>query len=142
MVETELMRAARAGDCQKVSKLIHEAGQQDAAGKTALMYAAEHGHLECVNALKKTAEHLMHDARGWTGLMYACANSHADCAAALVEECQFVDHNTVPPKLSTVDYEAELAARNVYEAELREELEVQNQRMLKLQKVYDQMSSS
>ncbi|TNJ30238.1 Ankyrin repeat protein 1 [Giardia muris] len=142
MVETDLMRAARAGDCHEISRFLNEAGQQDVAGKTALMHAAEYGHLECVNVLKNTVEHQMHDSRGWTALMYACANSHPDCAAALVGERRTVNSKTASTRIRNADYEAELAVRDVYEAELRKELEMQSARLLNLQKVYDQMAIS
>jgi len=49
---TSLMRAAEKGDLEEVKHLIpQEAGLRDKIGKTALIYAAEKGHIECARLL-------------------------------------------------------------------------------------------
>jgi len=45
---TDLITAAVCGDAEGVQQHISQAGQKDANGMTALMYAAREGHLECV----------------------------------------------------------------------------------------------
>ncbi|TNJ30529.1 Ankyrin repeat protein 2 [Giardia muris] len=113
---TELIEAAKKGDVNKLSKHLGEARNYDTPGRTALMYAAEHGHCACVRmlvdleggmqnkygltalmfAIQKDRykvipfliekEAKLKDKSGWTGLMYAATRGYLSCAKALLCE--------------------------------------------------------
>ncbi|TNJ29894.1 Ankyrin repeat protein 1 [Giardia muris] len=116
LLRTELMWAASAGDALKVQQFIHQAGKVDRSGWTALMLAADWGHIECVlpllaleegraSAKGSTAlmlaahsgrtecvyllrdgEQGMADKHGITALMYAANRGHIECARLLTDE--------------------------------------------------------
>lgn len=91
--ETLLMKAAAAGDVQSVRKLIYQAGSANNLGKTAMMYAAEGGHLECVRALM-LKEARMQDDEGRTALFYASWHGHTEIVRLLVDrEARLVKKN-------------------------------------------------
>lgn len=91
--ETLLMKAAAAGDVQSVRKLIYQAGSANNLGKTAMMYAAEGGHLECVRALM-LKEARMQDDEGRTALFYASWHGHTEVVRLLVDrEARLVKKN-------------------------------------------------
>lgn len=64
---------------------LHEAGQRDVSGKTALMHAAINGHLEMVDILKGY-EARMQDKTGTTALMYATRYSTVEVVRSLLCE--------------------------------------------------------
>lgn len=76
---TQLMHAARAGQIDKVGANLHEArvARHD---RTALMLAAENGHLECCKLLAEAGEAGMVDERGVTALSRAIAAERFSCA--------------------------------------------------------------
>ncbi|EFO60820.1 Protein 21.1 [Giardia lamblia P15] len=79
---TQLMHAARAGQTDKVSATLHEAcvARHD---RTALMLAAENGHLECCKLLVEAGEAGLVDERGVTALSRAVAAEQFSCALFL-----------------------------------------------------------
>lgn len=87
---TDLIIAARDGDLSGVRNNLHQAGSTDQCGRTALMYAAEHGYADCVRAIVSDAmghgEVRLQDKYMWTATMYAAQNGHADCVSLLHEE--------------------------------------------------------
>lgn len=87
---TELMIAARDGDLDGVRRNLYQAGSTDMSGRTALMYAAEHGHSDCVreiiNDTEGRKEVRVQDKYMWSATMYAAQNGHVDCVSLLYEE--------------------------------------------------------
>lgn len=87
---TELMIAARNGDLDGVRSNLHQAGSTDQSNRTALMYAAEHGHADCVRAIINDptghGEVRAQDKYMWSATMYAAQNGHVDCVSLLHEE--------------------------------------------------------
>ncbi|TNJ27645.1 Ankyrin repeat protein 2 [Giardia muris] len=77
-----LIRAAERGEAAEVQRYLSLVGQRDENGWTALMYAAQNGHL---TVLKLLLEHeaTQRDGSGWTALMYAAMNGHLECAQML-----------------------------------------------------------
>lgn len=69
---TRLMLAAIVNDASAVGKYITEQGQRTPEGKTALMFAAEHGSIACINQLIGWESGLVSNS-GWTAIMYAIA---------------------------------------------------------------------
>ncbi|TNJ27071.1 Ankyrin repeat protein 2 [Giardia muris] len=63
---------------------LYEQGKRDANGKTALMKAAEEGHVSC--ALLLRGETGVQDKDGWTALMWAVWNGHTNCVRLLLSE--------------------------------------------------------
>lgn len=92
--ETPLMIAAKENKIELIELFIskRQAGKRDVEGKTALMNAAERGHLKSIAALLKYEKN-MQDNRGMTALMYAASNSKLDAAKALAEEIPLKDKN-------------------------------------------------
>ncbi|TNJ30288.1 Kinase, NEK [Giardia muris] len=82
---TALMWATQLGRLHFVHELLTLAREQSDNGRTALMYAAEHGHVECVRALRER-ESGMCDENGWTALMWAVRGKHKECANLLLSE--------------------------------------------------------
>ncbi|TNJ27340.1 Ankyrin repeat protein 2 [Giardia muris] len=68
-----------------VRHYLHEAGQRDTSGKTALMHAAINGHLEMVEILKEH-EARRQDNTGTTALMYAIRYSTIEVVRSLLCE--------------------------------------------------------
>ena len=54
----------------------------DKYGGTALMFAAEHDHIECIKLLLEK-EAGMRDKNGWTALMRAVLVGHTECVRLL-----------------------------------------------------------
>ncbi|TNJ28615.1 Ankyrin repeat protein 1 [Giardia muris] len=81
---TTLMKVAAEGSDEGVKKHLFLAGLQDNEGKTALMFAAEAGHLECVRQLIEK-EGRMRDNQGRTALMYATAHNRIECCHTLLK---------------------------------------------------------
>ena len=70
------------------------AGQKGEGGRTALMYAADSGNLECVKFLTTLEKEVgQQDDNGNTAMMYAAKNGFLDCINVLVdEENNIVNH--------------------------------------------------
>ncbi|TNJ28470.1 Ankyrin repeat protein 1 [Giardia muris] len=115
---TKLIDAAKKGDVKRVRELLTESGKKDSQGKTALMYAAENGHIDCVQVLadeeakmtsdeRRTAlmcaaknghvaiveilrdkEGGLQDIDGWTALMSAAKHGHINCIELLLNEAK------------------------------------------------------
>ena len=65
--------------CVKVLR-CYEATIQGKENRTALMYAAQAGSLECVKVLASIkCEILSTDKNEWTALMYAAKSNHPEC---------------------------------------------------------------
>lgn len=69
---TKLMMAAIVDDVLAVQKYITEQGQRTPDGRTALMLAAEHGSIACIDQLIPWESGLVSN-NGWTAIMYAIA---------------------------------------------------------------------
>ncbi|TNJ27140.1 Kinase, NEK [Giardia muris] len=83
--KTALMFAAQKGDLECVKLLLGEAKHQKKDGRTALMLAAENKHLAVVEILAPL-EAGIQDSQGWTALMYASWYGAMDCCTILLEE--------------------------------------------------------
>lgn len=82
---TPLMIAAAAGDAHRVSLQIRDAGKQTASGRTALMFATERGHVDCISLLLDK-EVALQDNTGITALMFAAHAGASECARFLLSE--------------------------------------------------------
>ncbi|TNJ28525.1 Kinase, NEK [Giardia muris] len=86
-----LSAAAYYGSARDVRALIGSAGVHDLGGKTALMFAAGRGYVECVRQLV-VAEKGKRTPEGLTALMLAAGNDHASVVQLLIqEECGMSD---------------------------------------------------
>jgi len=83
----ELMRVAEEGFASEIKSLIEDNGAdphaQDLNGKTAFLYAASSGHLDCLKALAPVSYLKKIDDTGDTALIAAAQNGHLDCVAFL-----------------------------------------------------------
>ncbi|TNJ27039.1 Ankyrin repeat protein 3 [Giardia muris] len=86
MSSTDLMRAALNGDLEGVEANLGDIGKQNKGGWTALMYAVEKGHANCIPLLKE--EIRMQDNDGWTALMKAAIFGYTDCVRLLLSEAR------------------------------------------------------
>ncbi|TNJ27646.1 Ankyrin repeat protein 1 [Giardia muris] len=89
---TPLHRAAQLGDMGGVLSNLQYAKSLDRSGRTALMYAAEAGHLSVVRALIPK-EGGMRDYNGTAAIMLAAEQGHVECVEALVEVERHVRDN-------------------------------------------------
>lgn len=81
--DTDLMQAAALNDTSAVSLHIGSARSQNKHGRTALMLAAERGHLEAVKLLA-SHELQLRDEKGMTALMYAAMAGRANVVSYLI----------------------------------------------------------
>lgn len=86
---TPLHDAAEAGDLKQVTALLAEhpdwLDSEDEEGETAMMEAAEEGHLEVVQLLLDKGAAINHqDADGETALMEAAQDDKLDCVQLLI----------------------------------------------------------
>ncbi|EFO63529.1 Kinase, NEK [Giardia lamblia P15] len=82
-LNTELILAAEANDIEAMKANLVQAGLQNNRGKTALMAAAEKGHLSCASlVINKEAK--MQNSSGWTALMIASMFGKVEVAKHLV----------------------------------------------------------
>ncbi|EFO65482.1 Protein 21.1 [Giardia lamblia P15] len=81
--DTDLMQAAALNDTDTISLHISSARSQNKHGRTALMLAAERGHLEAVKLLA-SHELQLRDENGMTALMYAAIAGRANVVSYLV----------------------------------------------------------
>lgn len=95
---TPILWAAAAGEVRTMGELLEHSphrvddregsasGREVARGNTALMYASEFGHLDCVRELliRGASARLRNDS-GWTALTWAVFDDHHDVARALIE---------------------------------------------------------
>ncbi|EET00866.1 Ankyrin repeat protein [Giardia duodenalis] len=82
-LNTELILAAEANDIEAMKANLVQAGLQNNRGKTALMAAAEKGHLSCASLIiNKEAK--MQNSSGWTALMIASMFGKEEVAKHLV----------------------------------------------------------
>ncbi|TNJ27900.1 Ankyrin repeat protein 1 [Giardia muris] len=82
---TPLMIAAATGDVHRVSLQIRDAGKQTTSGRTALMFATERGHVDCISLLLDK-EVALQDNNGITALMFAAHAGASECARFLLSE--------------------------------------------------------
>lgn len=91
-----LIAAAKVGDLERARHALHEAGQRDEDGATALMHAASNGHFDLVNllfgvegGLTSGQSYRTEDGcffpSGSTALMCAAKNGHLSCVTLLAE---------------------------------------------------------
>ena len=85
---TELMSAASSGDYEKAMAHLDQCGLATLLGKTALMYAAQHGHATLVPLLIGEARlHILNrdsPAYGKTALMYAASKNYTSIVSQLI----------------------------------------------------------
>lgn len=82
-LNTELILAAEANDIEAMKANLIQAGLQNNRGKTALMAAAEKGHLSCASlVINKEAK--MQNSSGWTALMIASMFNKEEVAKHLL----------------------------------------------------------
>lgn len=82
---TSLMWHSYKGDIEAVVQNLRDARKQTITGVTALMYAAQQGHIACVQILVDY-ELKLRSLAGWTALMYAAAFGNAACIWLLFAE--------------------------------------------------------
>ncbi|TNJ28080.1 Ankyrin repeat protein 2 [Giardia muris] len=94
---TALMLAAYAGNSAAIALLIEEAGIQTTraiapydVGTTALMLAAEQGHVSIVRQLREK-EMWIQTEKLWTALMYASKNGHVEVVKELLDEAYLIN---------------------------------------------------
>ncbi|TNJ28675.1 Ankyrin repeat protein 1 [Giardia muris] len=109
---TAIMVAAEAGHVDVVRLLIHEARLRDHKGRTALMYAASKGNIACVHELLALELHYT-DIQGHTAFSYALLHSHETCALQLSREVTQCDRNGKSPFLRAVQEGQVLSANRV-----------------------------
>jgi ankyrin repeat protein len=84
--DTLLIRAAERGDAKEVCRLLSvgaDAKAQDIFGRTGLMWAASHGHTECVDLLLGSDAYAQ-DKDGRSALMLAARAGHLKCVEMLL----------------------------------------------------------
>ncbi|KAE8301251.1 Kinase, NEK [Giardia duodenalis] len=82
----QLIYAAHTNDMETVQMLANEKdciGQRDERGMTALMHAAQQGHIGPVKLLVEKEKGLK-DKNGWTALMHAAHGNHPEVARILI----------------------------------------------------------
>lgn len=84
-MSTGLIEAAARGNLQAARSSISQARGRDSAGRTALMHAAERGHVDLIRLLRPR-EARIQDSRGWTALFYAVDKLNAGCIELLLPE--------------------------------------------------------
>ncbi|TNJ29480.1 Ankyrin repeat protein 2 [Giardia muris] len=96
------MLAAKNGDVALVRSNLQDAKRRDNVGRTALMFAAGHGHPECVEVLRRHEEN-MRDDTGMTALMWASRHGRLECMQLLANEAglQTLRQTTECPKGAT-----------------------------------------
>ncbi|GMU52170.1 MAG: hypothetical protein AMXMBFR33_13160 [Candidatus Xenobia bacterium] len=89
------LEAAEAGDLQTMSRIHVRVDCRDDEGETALMEAAEEGHLEVVRwLLEQGARPNLHDDEGETALIEAAEEGRRDVVALLLDWGAFINaHN-------------------------------------------------
>lgn len=65
---------------------------QNWLGRTALMFAAQNGHMDVVRLLLEDEKQMV-DGNGWTALMYAASNGHVEIACLLLDHEKCVQDN-------------------------------------------------
>ncbi|ESU42853.1 Serine/threonine protein kinase [Giardia duodenalis] len=81
----QLMRAAHTNSIETVRMLVEGGdgvGKRDEQGRTALMHAAQQGHVEPARLLVEKEKGLQ-DRNGWTALMHAAHNNHLEVVEIL-----------------------------------------------------------
>ncbi len=116
---TALVRAAEAGDLERVLALLDEGASTDVAGvedgRQALHEAANSGHAEIAKLLvERGAELAALSGNKWTPLHFAALEGHADVAAVLVEALRSADQKRAlsAPEKSRGQTPLHLAARS------------------------------
>ena len=87
---TPLMQAAMNGDTAVLVQCLDQLRAVDAAGKTALMYAAEHGHTECIPLLMNEAG-MQTIEKGQTALMLSVLALHTPPLSLIQAEATIKD---------------------------------------------------
>lgn len=88
MVKFDLILAARDGNTELVESHIGEAGKKGKGGRTALITAAEHSHIDCIRLLLPHEAGLQ-NSRGETALHYAALQRSPQAVKLLAQyECK------------------------------------------------------
>lgn len=99
MRKTELMQVAEVGDIGNVWCLRSQAGLTDKDGTTALMLAAQNGHLECVKLLFEYEKGMRRTTDNRNALELAIENGHIEISKLLNDA-----EGTVPDKAKSYGY--------------------------------------
>lgn len=99
MRKTELMQVAEVGDVGNVWCLRSQAGLTDKDGTTALMLAAQNGHLECVKLLFEYEKGMRRTEDNKSALELAVENGHIEIAKLLNDA-----EGTAPNKAKSYGY--------------------------------------
>lgn len=87
-INERLREAATAGVKVELKAVLNDSEcnvySTDGFGGTALMYAASHGHAECVQLLLSVADTKGKDIYGVTALIYAVSGGHEACVRILL----------------------------------------------------------
>lgn len=88
-IHQEIRRAAQRGDQVALTGLLSHPDCNARScdhyyGWTALMYAANHGHADCIRLLLPFSDARAQDDQGQTALMWAVKSSHAACIEVLL----------------------------------------------------------
>jgi ankyrin repeat protein len=87
MSDAKLIDAVRSNDLNQVRTLLNNGANPNASGgMTALMYAAQNGHLETAKLLIDKGADVNAKDYGMTALMYAAQNGHLEIANLLIDE--------------------------------------------------------
>ena len=88
IINERLREAAKAGVEMELKAMLNDPEcnvySTDGFGGTALMYAASHGHTECVQLLLSVADAKGKDIYGVTALIYAVSGGHEACVRILL----------------------------------------------------------
>jgi ankyrin repeat protein len=86
IVDNNWFLSAIKGDIKSIVSMAKKnAGKKGENGRTAMMYAANGGHLECVKFLTEFKQEVRNqDYDGNTALIYAAKKGYADCVKILV----------------------------------------------------------
>ncbi|TNJ26522.1 Ankyrin repeat protein 1 [Giardia muris] len=113
---TALMLAAIFGHAKCAGELLEEATMQDANGRTALMFAAQHMHADIITMLADT-ELGFRDQYGRTALMAATIQNYLDGVDLLLDECRIQDMTGVTALMLAAENDHHRLTRRLAEYE-------------------------
>lgn len=98
--KSELLKAADNGDAEWLEVLCNQEGvdlyEKDSTGRTALHYAAEGGHISCIECLLNHGMNIdVGDRNKWTPLHYAASVNQFAAVKRLVDRGADIDAETI-----------------------------------------------